>query len=168
MINYPKNPIYVCVGTDRSTVDALGPLVGSQLQKLGYEVYGTINRPCQAMNLQEVIDGLPKDRIIIAVDACLGSAANVSTWKISEGSLKPGAGVGKDLPPVGDFHITGIVNVGGFMEYFVLQNTRLSLVMKMADEIVDFIKDNHKLMLSDFIERERGKNVLDYANCQTR
>ncbi|MNN53765.1 hypothetical protein D3C81_1685430 [compost metagenome] len=32
-------------------------------------------------------------------------------------------------------HITGIVNVGGFMEYLVLQNTRLSLVMNMADVI---------------------------------
>ena len=32
-------------------------------------------------------------------------------------------------------HIIGIVNVGGFMEYLVLQNTRLSLVMRMADVI---------------------------------
>jgi hypothetical protein len=29
----------------------------------------------------------------------------------------------------------GIVNVGGFMEYMILQNTRLSLVMKMAEII---------------------------------
>lgn len=33
--------------------------------------------------------------------------------------------------------MTGIVNVGGFMEYFVLQNTRLSLVMNMANVIGD-------------------------------
>ncbi|MFP3381143.1 DUF1256 domain-containing protein, partial [Bacillus sp. SIMBA_069] len=53
------------------------------------------------------------------------------------GALKPGAGVGKELPPIGDASITGVVNVGGFMEYFVLQNTRLSLVMKMATQIAD-------------------------------
>ena len=41
----------------------------------------------------------------------------------------------KNLPEVGEVHITGIVNVAGFMEYFVLQNTRLSIVMKMADII---------------------------------
>lgn len=46
-----------------------------------------------------------------------------------------GAGVNKQLPPVGDIHLTGIVNVGGFMEYFVLQNTRLSLVMRLSDII---------------------------------
>jgi putative sporulation protein YyaC len=51
---------------------------------------------------------------------------------LAPGSLKPGAGVNKDLPSVGQLHITGIVNVGGFMEYFVLQNTRLNIVMKMA------------------------------------
>ncbi|MNR60409.1 hypothetical protein D3C85_1818810 [compost metagenome] len=41
----------------------------------------------------------------------------------------------KDLPPVGDIHMTGIVNVGGFMEYFVLQNTRLQLVIRMSEII---------------------------------
>ncbi|MNT94758.1 hypothetical protein D3C72_2365110 [compost metagenome] len=54
--------------------------------------------------------------------------------------MKPGAGVGKDLPPVGDYNIVGIVNVSGFMEYFVLQNTRLSLVYQLKNEIVDIIK----------------------------
>jgi putative sporulation protein YyaC len=48
----------------------------------------------------------------------------------------PGAGVNKDLPPVGQLHITGIVNVGGYMEYMILQNTRLNLVMRLADVIV--------------------------------
>jgi len=52
-----------------------------------------------------------------------------------EGSIKPGSGVNKDLAPVGDIYITGIVNFGGFMDYLILQNTRLSIVMKMADII---------------------------------
>ena len=41
----------------------------------------------------------------------------------------------KQLPEVGKMHIIGVVNVGGFMEYLVLQNTRLSLVMRMAEVI---------------------------------
>lgn len=36
---------------------------------------------------------------------------------------------------MGDIHISGIVNVGGLMEYLVLQNTRLHLVMSMAELI---------------------------------
>ncbi|MGB4312546.1 MAG: DUF1256 domain-containing protein [Natronincolaceae bacterium] len=43
-------------------------------------------------------------------------------------------------PAVGDISITGIVNLSGYMEYLVLQNTRLSLVMKMADTLVQSIK----------------------------
>ena len=54
---------------------------------------------------------------------------------VSKGPLRPGTGVSKTLPPVGDIHVTGIVNVGGYMEYLVLQNTRLSVVAKMAEVI---------------------------------
>ena len=47
----------------------------------------------------------------------------------------PGAGVSKELPLVGEIFINGIVNVSGFLEYFVLQNTRLSLVFRLAEII---------------------------------
>ena len=66
--------------------------------------------------------------------------------------MKPGAGVNKDLPPVGDIHLTGIVNVGGFMEYFVLQNTRLSIVFHMADVIAECLYQSQ-------LER-RGRSLL--------
>ncbi len=48
-------------------------------------------------------------------------------------------GVNKDLPSIGDISITGVVNVGGLMEYMVLQNTRLNLVMNMAEIIAKSI-----------------------------
>ena len=57
------------------------------------------------------------------------------------GPSKHGAAMNKKLPAVGDLHIHGIVNLNGFMEFFVLQNTRLSLVMKMADVIAQSIKE---------------------------
>lgn len=133
--------IIVCVGTDRSTGDSLGPLVGSQLQKYnieGLHLYGTLDSPVHAMNLKDTLASIQSqyhNPYIIAVDACLGQLTSVGCIQIGSGPVKPGAGVNKDLPPVGDMHITGIVNVGGFMEYFVLQNTRLSLVMSMSDVI---------------------------------
>ncbi|MNR31855.1 hypothetical protein D3C85_1493950 [compost metagenome] len=92
------------------------------------------------MNLAETVDRIHQqfqNPFIVAVDACLGQVASVGCIQVAHGPLKPGAGVNKDLPPVGDIHVTGIVNVGGFMEYFVLQNTRLSLVMNMATVIGD-------------------------------
>ena len=133
--------VLLCIGTDRSTGDCLGPLIGSKIQSAArdyFHVYGTLDDPVHASNLKEKMDQIYsrfEDPCIIAVDACLGSIENVGHINIGDGSLQPGAGVHKELPAVGDIHITGIVNVGGFMEFLVLQNTRLNIVMKMADLI---------------------------------
>jgi putative sporulation protein YyaC len=133
----------VCVGTDRSTGDALGPLTGHRLKALVPEqapVFGTLEDPVHAGNLAEKVADIARGfpaHTIVAVDACLGSLENVGTICVGQGALRPGAGVNKVLPPVGDLHVTGVVNVGGFMEYFVLQNTRLHLVMRMSTVIAE-------------------------------
>jgi putative sporulation protein YyaC len=135
----------VCIGTDRSTGDSLGPLVGTMLKEKdvsSFHVYGTLEDPIHAMNLQEklsMIRSLHENAFIIGIDACLGRLKSVGVITIGEGPVRPGAGVNKDLPPVGDIHITGTVNVSGFMEFFVLQNTRLHLVMNMAKTIANGI-----------------------------
>lgn len=138
--------VFVCIGTDRSTGDSLGPLIGTFLEEMDispFHVYGTLEEPIHALNLEEKIREMKEKHfnpIIIGVDACLGRLKSVGIIQIGEGPIKPGAGVKKDLPPVGDYHITGIVNVGGFMEFFVLQNTRLNLVLKMAKVIANGIQ----------------------------
>jgi putative sporulation protein YyaC len=139
--------VLLCIGTDRSTGDCLGPLVGSKLileKQNIFHIYGTLEHPVHASNLEETMTKICQDienPIIIAIDACLGNINNVGWINIGTGSLKPGAGVKKSLPCVGEIHITGIVNVGGFMEYLVLQNTRLNLVMQMANLIADGLKE---------------------------
>lgn len=139
--------IILCIGTDRSTGDSLGPLVGTKLQNLNFQktaIYGTLDEPVHAVNLQETLDTIYSqynDPFILAIDACLGRAESVGYIRIKEGPLQPGTGVNKDLPNVGNIQIVGIVNVGGFMEYMVLQNTRLSLVMKMAETISSGIQN---------------------------
>lgn len=134
-----RHMVILCIGTDRSTGDSFGPLVGHYIQGFANEqifVYGTIDKPIHAKNLEEkikLIKRIHSDSLIVAIDACLGDIENIGTIIIKDGPLKPGTGVQKELPEVGDISITGIVNLGGFMEFMVLQNTRLSLVMKMAD-----------------------------------
>ena len=143
--NLQQPKVLVCIGTDRSTGDCLGPLIGSKLLEkniTGLNIFGDLENPVHASNLEEYlqkIGSLWPDPCIVAIDACLGRLDSVGYINLAKGSLKPGAGVNKNLPPVGHFHITGIVNVGGFMEYFVLQNTRLSMVMKMAKLITNGI-----------------------------
>jgi len=133
--------VFVCIGTDRSTGDSLGPLVGTLLEEKkpkSFFVYGTLDDPIHAVNLDEKLKQI-KERhfhpFIIGIDACLGKFNSVGIIEVGYGPVKPGAGVNKELQDVGHMHITGIVNVSGFMEFFVLQNTRLNLVMKMAKTI---------------------------------
>lgn len=137
--NSPDRITFVCIGTDRSTGDAFGPLIGTRLQALGYNVIGTLDEPTHATNLDDRIKDIPDGDVVIAIDSCLGRMSSVGKIQFRSGPVHPGAGVGKELTPVGDFHLIGIVNVGGFMEYYVLQNTRLSLVMKMVDQAVEMI-----------------------------
>jgi len=135
-------PLVLCIGSDRSTGDALGPLVGSILARRperAYHVLGTLDCPVHAMNLLSVRQSIAAHQPVIAVDASLGIPEQVGTVTVGIGPLRPGAGVRKQLPSVGDFHVTGTVNVGGFMEYLVLQNTRLYVVMKLATVIAQGI-----------------------------
>lgn len=133
--------VIVCIGTDRSTGDSLGPLIGYKLSSLRHNnvyIYGSLDNPVHAKNLLEKsneISAKHPNALIIAIDACLGSPENVGCVNIEIGPLRPGAGVNKNLPQIGHVSITGIVNFGGFMDFMILQNTRLNVVMKMADLI---------------------------------
>jgi len=130
--------VILCIGSDRSTGDALGPLVGSMIAAMNLKdiaVYGTLETPVHALNLVKTcttITAAYKSSAILAVDSSLGTKKNVGCLQLGMGSLRPGAGVHKELPAVGDIFITGIVNMGGFMELMVLQSTRLGTVIPLA------------------------------------
>jgi putative sporulation protein YyaC len=130
--------VILCIGSDRSTGDSLGPLVGSMLEDLNTKnavILGTLNKPVHALNLKETRLHIEKNfasAAILAVDACLGQKQKIGHLEIGKGPLQPGAAVNKRIPPVGDIYIAGIVNVGGFMELMVLQSTPLSVVIPMS------------------------------------
>ncbi len=153
-----KSIVFVCIGTDRSTGDSLGPLVGYKLENNNYDnfyIHGTLKYPVHAKNLQDtikIIETKYENPYVVAIDACLGQTDHVGYISIGEGSIKPGAGVNKELPPVGNMFITGIVNYGGFMDFLVLQNTRLCLVMDMADIISSGIKYVMWKLNNDYIK----------------
>ncbi|MBS3951055.1 MAG: spore protease YyaC [Peptococcaceae bacterium] len=154
-IHHRSDLVVVCIGTDRSTGDSLGPITGTLLKEksiAGITVYGSLEHPVHATNLSDTVYLLSerhRGAHVIAVDACLGKADSVGVVTVGLGSLRPGAGVNKELPAIGEVYITGVVNVGGFMEYFVLQNTRLFLVYKLAETIANGIQQGlHNLELS--------------------
>lgn len=141
-----KGVVFLCIGTDRSTGDSLGPLIGYKLRDMKISsaaVFGTLERPVHAMNLGEyarVIQNCYHDCLVVAVDASVGNREHVGYLTLGKGALRPGLGVSKELGAVGDIFITGIV--GGCSSYdpLMLQSVRLSVVMRMADCISKSIR----------------------------
>ena len=105
IINTKKKPnqeiIILCIGSDRSTGDSLGPLIGYKLKKApqcGFYIYGDLMHPVHAGNLQLYIDKINDtfvDPFIIAIDASLGREEHIGLITLGEGPLKPGLGVKK-------------------------------------------------------------------------
>ncbi|MGN0394268.1 MAG: spore protease YyaC [Coprococcus sp.] len=130
--------VVICIGTDRATGDALGPLVGDFLITGGFEhgVAGTLQYPVHALNIKDTISKIYRkyeNPFVIAVDASLGMAKDIGLITLTNSHLYPGKGVNKKLPAIGDISITGIVNLSGKPGSALLQNTRLYMVKKMAE-----------------------------------
>ncbi len=136
-----KELIFICIGTDRITGDSLGPYVGyclSGCPMIHGQIYGTLSHPIHALNLTEAMDHITRQHpngLYVAIDASLGTKKHLGFVTVANGALHPGAGVQKQLPPVGHIAITGIVNASGWMEHLALQTTRLSTVIAMANMI---------------------------------
>lgn len=148
MLQHPdkwKELVFLCIGSDKITGDCLGPYIGQQLQTNPMKnvfIYGTLKNPVHALNLVQIIHRIEKkhpNALVIAIDASLGQKKHLGYVTIGNGALYPGAGVHKNLPPVGDIYITGIVNTSGMMEQFTLQTTSLATVIALADTITQGI-----------------------------
>lgn len=91
-----------------------------------------------------------------ATGASLGRSTHIGYITLGEGSLKPGAGVNKELPAVGDIFITGIVNFSGALDHMLVQTTRLNVVMSLADQIF--------LAINYCIYKIKLNNTSTYSN----
>lgn len=131
----------LCIGTDRATGDCLGPLVGqAMINSPLYSIYGTLQHPVHAKNLERTLNTIPlfhENPFIIAIDSCLGCEEHVGHVTLSPMPLLPGQGVFKDLAPIGDLSITGIVDIFSESSHETIQNTRLKTVLFLASFITN-------------------------------
>lgn len=135
-----KNTVIVCIGTDKCIGDCLGPLVGSILTENFFPlpVYGTLSSPIHALNISERLDEISANHpnaSIIGVDACLGDEDDIGNIRIRDYAIRPGKGVGKELPEVGIASVIGIVDSSDSSELFFSRSIRLSFIMNMAKTI---------------------------------
>lgn len=107
-----RGVLVVCIGTPLNAGDSLGPMTGTFLERSlspwrngarPFEVMGTLIDPIHATNLADRAPAFERpDRLVIAVDASVGTPGEIT---VKRGPLRPGAGVGRELPPVGDVQI---------------------------------------------------------------
>ncbi|WP_164985177.1 spore protease YyaC [Ammoniphilus sp. CFH 90114] len=149
--------VFFCIGTNRVSGDCFGPLVGSYLKSNGYKnVYGTIHDPIDAKNITKKWNEIPKGKFVIAIDAALGTFSYIESFAVFSGPLRPGAGIGKDLPGVGDIGILGVVNLKDWKsDSQILSQTSLSLVIPMV------ITLSSALMKRFPIPQQRTVNVFE-------
>lgn len=131
---------FLCIGTDRSSGDSLGPWVGTLLMEQGFtRVVGTLEFPCDADSLPKLVPKLDEMGTIVAIDACLGRSENVGAYFVKNGPLVPAQSVGRSFGAIGSYSIAAIVNAISPKPYWTLQSTSLFRVMGMAKEISDLI-----------------------------
>ena len=107
-------------------------------------VYGTLQHTVHALNLEEISIQIQKnhtDCTVIAIDASLGDRSDIGSVFVRAGTLRPGAGVNKNLPQIGDITITGIAGEQSRHPYLTLQTVRLSTVVQMAEQICGCIME---------------------------
>lgn len=141
MLQRNNDIVFLCIGSDRCTGDSLGPLVGDKIQFLSSHnvfIYGNLESTVNATNLNNVLTTIKlnhRNPFIIAIDASLGNSADIGKIIINDEPLYPGKALNKDLPSIGNISIVGIVNISSCFQFTTLQNTRLYIVMKIANTI---------------------------------
>ena len=137
-------PVIICVGSDLVVGDSLGPIVGTKLnEKLQGKafIYGTLQSPITAKEIsviQAEIKKLHPFSKILVIDAAVGSVEEIGYVKINQTGIKPGLGVNKDLPLIGDVSIIGVVS--DKKEKNLNFSTRFSLVYALIGDIVNGIE----------------------------
>lgn len=139
-------PVVLCIGSDLSVGDSLGPVTGTKLKEklagLSYFVYGTLAKPITAHEVKYMNDFLKfthPGSPVIAVDAAVGVAGDIGLIKIAKRAIKPGSGANKKLNKVGDVSVMGIVAERSVFNYSLFSATRLNIVYKMSEIIAEGI-----------------------------
>lgn len=141
-------PVVLCIGSDLSVGDSLGPVTGTRLKEklagLNCYIYGTLAKPITAHEVKYMNDFLKQthpDCPVIAVDAAVGLAGDIGLIKIAKRAIKPGSGANKKLSKVGDISVMGIVAERSVFNYSLFSATRLNIIYRMAEIISEGISN---------------------------
>ena len=172
---------FVCIGARKHicTLDSVGPRVGDKLFNAGIPyVYGTNAEPYNGLTYQEMNKKLAQilslNTKIIAIDISSTTKEHkIGKVELTQGSIFPGSGVGKNMPPVGDYAIRAFImraNERHFLSDYVLKNSieygaKLSLVYEMTNlisgAIIKAYEESLTLPILDQLEINSKKHKVN-------
>ena len=142
--------IFLCVGTDKVTGDAFGPIIGENLKEIfrnykNVQVIGDLEKTITFTDLKLIKEKIYeeyKKPCIVVIDAAISESSNIGKIFVETGQICLGSGLNKSEIIVGEINIKGVVakNLNNKEDNFImLQNTKLGLVMKMAKIVIKVI-----------------------------
>lgn len=155
-------PVILCIGSDLSVGDSLGPVTGTKLKErlagTNCYVYGTLAKPITAHEVKymnEFLKATHPSSPVIAIDAAVGLAGDIGLIKIARRAIKPGSGANKTLSKVGDISIMGIIAEKSVFNYALFSATRLNVVYKMSEIIAEGVST----FVLDYIQNGKVKEA---------
>ena len=128
-----KEPIFVCVGSDKYVCDSVAPIVAEYLRSkynIRALVYGGLDYNITADNLTFTLNYISTqhpDRQVILIDAALGEM--LGEIKVTTDAFPA---LGKTIPNVSGVDFFILATVGKKTADFNLNSTRLRVVIDMA------------------------------------
>lgn len=142
--NDKNQVVVICFGTPLVSGDALGPKVGTLLQRWGAPcfVYGTEARPVTAINMSEYmahIKAVHHQAVVLAVDASLGRREKIGQISIRKDGVCPAGvkGAKRRFGDVGLLAVVGENNAEPMKELLTIQE---DYITKMAHKVAVVIK----------------------------
>ncbi len=136
--NSGKEPIFVCVGSDKIVSDSFGAIVGDLLinkYNIPARVYGNLNFNVTKKNFDEVFsflkDKYPNSYIVI-VDSSLSELEDLYSIKVNNCGCFVGGGFNSVKKISGDMSILACVNMVGCNNLMFLKGCKLKSVLNMA------------------------------------
>ncbi len=141
---HTENIAFLFIGTDANVGDSLAPMVGSLINDKGLKIftYGNLNCTITAKDVPYIcsyVKNVHPQSAIIVVDAAVGKKEDLGNVRVMQKSIRPGLGVDKILPAVGDLSIIGVVAERSQSSLAALGYAKISDVYTMAKVIAEGI-----------------------------
>ena len=154
-----RDTVFACVGTNKVVFDMFGPLCGELLKRKNIPYYGDYKYNINSVTMYERLEEMyiinnHDNANIIAIDAAVtDDEGKINKLVFKDRGVKPGAGVGRNFPMIGDHSILMFTltnsNLKKTMKYYRKGNyvgrkkdlSNRELIKEQAKKLVDIIEE---------------------------